>query len=113
VETVNAEGLALFLGQLIFLALIIERSVAQLKNIVRFGFDKPWPLIACVFSLAVVWGWQLPLVEMIVGIKAEGLLARAVDTALLSLWIGGGAAAIINTAKKAIAMRKELPEQTK
>lgn len=107
-EAINAEGLALFIGQLVFLSLIVERSVAQIKNLVRCDVEKPWPIAAFVLSLVVVWGWHLPLVEMIVGIKAESALARVADTLLLSLWIAGGAAGIINTVKKAVSMRKEV-----
>jgi hypothetical protein len=38
---IDAGGLAIFLGQLIFIALIVERCVTQARNIVTNGLAKP------------------------------------------------------------------------
>ena len=103
-NSINAEGMAIFLGQLIFIALIIERAVAQIKALARNGIVKPWPLVATAISGAIVFGSQLPLIPVITRIS----LAWWIDGSILTLWLAGGASGIINTVKDFQNKRKEL-----
>ena len=103
-NSINAEGLAIFLGQLIFISLIIERAVAQIKALARNGLVKPWPLVATAISGAIVFGSQLPLIPVITGIT----LAWWIDGSILTLWLAGGASGIINTVKDFQNKRQEL-----
>lgn len=101
---INAEGLAIFLAQLIFISLIVERSVASIKNIITNGFSKPWALVATVISAIVVYGAKIPLIPVITGLP----LPLWIDGTLLSLWISGGASGIINTVKDFSKKKDEL-----
>ena len=103
-NSVNAEGLAIFLAQLIFISLIIERAVAQIKALAKNGIEKPWPLVATAISGAIVFGSALPLIPVITGIA----LAWWIDGAILTLWLAGGASGIINTIKDFQNKREEL-----
>jgi len=107
-NTINAEGMAIFLGQLIFISLIIERAVAQIKALAKNGLTKPWPMVATAVSGSIVFGSQLPLIPVITGIS----LAWWIDGAILTLWLAGGASGIINTIKDFQNKRQEL-HQTK
>ena len=107
-NTINAEGMAIFLGQLIFISLIIERAVAQIKALSKNGLTKPWPLVATALSGFIVFGSQLPLIPVITGIA----LAWWIDGSILTLWLAGGASGIINTVKDFQNKRQEL-HQTK
>ena len=101
---IDAAGMAIFLGQLIFIALIVERCVAQVKNLVRNGLEKPWPLLATVVSGIIVFGASLPLIPVVTGMA----LPYWIDGTLLSLWIAGGASGIINTVKDLSKKKEEL-----
>ena len=103
-DTINAEGLAIFLAQLIFISLIIERAVAQIKALAKNGIEKPWPLVATAISGFIVFGSQLPLIPVITGIA----LAWWIDGSILTLWLAGGASGIINTIKDFQTKREEL-----
>ena len=67
-DSIDAQGLAIFLAQLIFISLIIERAVAQIKALAKNGLEKPWPLVATAMSGFIVFGSQLPLIPVITGI---------------------------------------------
>ena len=102
------EGLTLFLFQLVFISLIIERNVAQVKALLRMDWNRPWPLVAVLFSGLIVFTNELPLLAIITGKTAEADFAVFVDRVVLTLWVSGGASAIINTMKEAMNKRKEL-----
>jgi len=104
-DSIDAQGLAIFLAQLVFIALIIERAVAQIKALARNGLEKPWPLVATAISGAIVFGSQLPLIPVITGGIA---LAWWIDGSILTLWLAGGASGIINTIKDFQNKRQEL-----
>ena len=101
---IDAGGLAIFLGQLIFIALIVERCVTQARNIVTNGLAKPWPLVATAVSAIIVFGAGLPLIPVITGTP----LPHWIDGSILSLWIAGGASGIINTMKDVSKKKEEL-----
>jgi hypothetical protein len=103
-DSIDAQGLAIFLAQLIFISLIIERAVAQIKALARNGLEKPWPLVATAISGFIVFGSQLPLIPVITGIA----LAWWIDGGILTLWLAGGASGIINTIKDFQNKRQEL-----
>ena len=103
-DSIDAQGLAIFLAQLIFISLIIERAVAQIKALARNGLEKPWPLVATAISGFIVFGSQLPLIPVITGIT----LAWWIDGSILTLWLAGGASGIINTIKDFQNKRQEL-----
>jgi|TARA_R110002060_G_scaffold51773_1_gene62802 hypothetical protein len=103
-DSIDAQGLAIFLAQLVFISLIIERAVAQVKALVKNGIEKPWPAVATAISGAIVFGSQLPLIPVITGIT----LAWWIDGSILTLWLAGGASGIINTVKDFQSKRQEL-----
>ena len=103
-DSIDAQGLAIFLAQLIFISLIIERAVAQIKALAKNGLEKPWPLVATAMSGFIVFGSQLPLIPVITGIT----LAWWIDGSILTLWLAGGASGIINTIKDFQNKRQEL-----
>ena len=103
-NSIDAQGLAIFLAQLVFISLIIERAVAQVKALVKNGIEKPWPAVATTISGAIVFGSQLPLIPVITGIT----LAWWIDGSILTLWLAGGASGIINTVKDFQSKRQEL-----
>ena len=103
-DSIDAQGLAIFLAQLIFISLIIERAVAQIKALAKNGLEKPWPLVATAISGFIVFGSQLPLIPVITGIT----LAWWIDGSILTLWLAGGASGIINTIKDFQNKRQEL-----
>ena len=103
-DSIDAQGLAIFLAQLIFISLVIERAVAQIKALAKNGLEKPWPLVATAMSGFIVFGSQLPLIPVITGIT----LAWWIDGSILTLWLAGGAGGIINTIKDFQNKRQEL-----
>ena len=103
-DSIDAQGLAIFLAQLIFISLVIERAVAQIKALAKNGLEKPWPLVATAMSGFIVFGSQLPLIPVITGIT----LAWWIDGSILTLWLAGGASGIINTIKDFQNKRQEL-----
>ena len=103
-DSIDAQGLAIFLAQLIFISLVIERAVAQIKALAKNGIEKPWPLVATAISGFIVFGSQLPLIPVITGIT----LAWWIDGSILTLWLAGGASGIINTIKDFQNKRQEL-----
>ena len=103
-DSIDAQGLAIFLAQLVFISLIIERAVAQIKALAKNGLEKPWPLVATAMSGFIVFGSQLPLIPVITGIT----LAWWIDGSILTLWLAGGASGIINTIKDFQNKRQEL-----
>ena len=103
-DSIDAQGLAIFLAQLIFISLIIERAVAQIKALAKNGIEKPWPLVATAISGFIVFGSQLPLIPVITSIT----LAWWIDGSILTLWLAGGASGIINTIKDFQNKRQEL-----
>ena len=103
-NSIDAQGLAIFLAQLVFISLVIERAVAQIKALARNGLEKPWPLVATAISGFIVFGSQLPLIPVITGIT----LAWWIDGSILTLWLAGGASGIINTIKDFQSKREEL-----
>ena len=103
-DSIDAQGLAIFLAQLIFISLVIERAVAQIKALAKNGLEKPWPLVATAMSGFIVFGSQLPLIPVITGIT----LAWWIDVSILTLWLAGGASGIINTIKDFQNKRQEL-----
>ena len=103
-DSIDAQGLAIFLAQLIFISLIIERAVAQIKALAKNGIEKPWPLVATAISGFIVFGSQLPLIPVITGIT----LAWWIAGSILPLWLAGGASGIIDTSKDFQNKRQEL-----
>ena len=107
-NSIDAAGLTIFLAQLIFVSLIVERNVAQIKKIITVGLERPWPLISTGISALIVYGAGLPLIPIITGMSINPII----DGAILSLWIAGGASGIVDTIKDASRKREEI-HQTK
>ena len=47
-NSIDAQGLAIFLAQLVFISLIIERAVAQIKALTRNGLVKDLKMVQII-----------------------------------------------------------------
>ena len=102
----NFEGLTFFLFQLVFVALVVERAVAQVKNLSRMDWQKPWPAVAVLLSMLAVYAADVNLLPVLTRQELRhGSVAATFDGLLLALWISGGVAGIINTVKNAMRHR--------
>ena len=105
-QNIDAGGLAIFLAQLVFVGLIVERCVAQCKKLRDMDISKPWPMVATAISGAIVFGsGNLPLIPTI----APGVeIVPFIDQSLLTLWLAGGASGIVATVKDFKNKRNEI-----
>lgn len=94
--------------KLVIVAAVLERAVGQIKKLVRIDWAHPWPLVSFLVAAVFVFGYDLPMIETIVQHEAHAKAVAFLDLLLSSLILSGGAAAIIDLAKKIAKQRDEL-----
>jgi len=115
-KIMEAESFGFLLIQIVMISALIERGVAQVKAIISNSFfDKPWPVIAFIFTGALVWAYDLKIVESIVMLKPSDVLfipGQFFDYVITTLTMAGGSSGIVDLMKSIQKKRQELHEVT-
>ena len=115
-KIMEAESFGFLLIQIVMISALIERAVAQVKAIISNSFfDKPWPVIAFIFTGALVWAYDLKIVESIVMLKPSDVLfipGQFFDYVITTLTMAGGSSGIVDLMKSIQKKRQELHEVT-
>ena len=109
-QPINIDGLSILALQIVFLAILVERAVGQIKKLAGCTLAKPWPAVAVALAAAVVFANDLPLIEYVTGIPSSKF-GWLVNRILFALWIAGGAAAVIDALKDLAAKRTALHQK--
>ena len=97
--------------ELVFIAAMIERAVAQIKALVRLDRSKPWPVVSLGISFLVCAAFQLRLIQSIVQLEPRAVLfmpGQWVDIAITSLILAGGSAGLVNAIKRGLQRKADL-----
>ena len=101
-------GLSLLFCKMLVAAAVLERVVAQVKNLTRMTRAKPWPLVALVVCSLFAFGFDLGTLSAIVGHPPSSPFIAGLDRLATGLLLSGGASGLVDLAKGVAQKRNEL-----